>query len=77
MLFFFVQDKPPVQNELLVVQEQVEIDLIDFLDPFFGAGKGAADELLIDLECEKPLIDLETDMAELEEFRFQSHLNKE
>ena len=39
---FFVQDKPPVQNELLVVQEQVEIDLIDFLDPFFWRGEGCS-----------------------------------
>ena len=39
---FFVQDKLRVQNELLVVQEQVEIDLIDFLDPFFWRGEGCS-----------------------------------
>ena len=77
MLFFFVQAKPTVQDELLGMQEQVEMDLIDFSDFFSGAGKGAADELLIDLECEEPLIDIETDLANLEGFRFQSHLNKE
>ena len=74
MLFFFVQAKPTVQDELLGMQEQVEVDLIDFSDCFSGAGKGAADELLIHLECEEPLIDLETDLAD---FRFQSHLNME
>ena len=74
MLFFFIQTG---QDELLGVQDQDKMDLINFSGNVPGAGKGAADELLIDLECEKPLIDLETDMAELEEFRFQSHLNKE
>ena len=53
------------------------MDLIDFSDSVSGAGKGAADELLIDLECKEPLINLEADLVNLEGFRFQSYLNKE
>ena len=54
-----------VQYELPGGQEQDEMDLISFLDHVSGAGKGAADELLIDLDYEEPSTNLETDLMNL------------
>ena len=71
---FFMQTG---HDELLGVQDQDEMDLINFSDHVPGAGKGAADELLIDLECDEPITNLETDLVNLEGFRLQSYLNKE
>ena len=58
-------------------QEQDEVDLIDFLVPIPGAGKGAAEELLIDLDYGESSTNLDPDLMNLQGFRFQSHLNKE
>ena len=74
MLFFFVQ---AVQDDLPGGQEQDEVDLISFFGPIPGAGKGAAEELLIDLDYGEPSTNIEADLMNLEGFRFQFHLNKE
>ena len=66
-----------VDNELLGDQEQAEMELINFFDPVPGAGKGAAEELLIDLDHGEPRTNQDMDMMDYQGFRFQSHLNKE
>ena len=71
---FFVQ---AVENDSPGGQKQDDVDLISFLDPVPGTGKGAAEELLIDLDYGEPSTNLDTDLLSLEGFRFQSHLNKE
>ena len=71
---FFMQ---AVENDLPGGQKQDDVDLISFLDPVPGTGKGAAEELLIDLDYGEPSTNLDTDLLSLEGFRFQSHLNKE
>ena len=46
--------KQAVNNDLPGVHEQDEVDLISFVDIVPGAGKGAAEELLIDLDYGEP-----------------------
>ena len=56
---FFVQT---VQGVSPGGHEQDEVDLINFFDPIPGAGKGAAEELLIDLDYGEPSTNKETDL---------------
>ena len=65
-----------VDNELPGDQEQEEVELINFFDHVPGAGKGAAEELLIDLDYGEPRINQDADLMDFQGFRFQSHLNK-
>ena len=66
-----------VDNEILGDQEQDEVELINLFDRVPGAGKGAAEELLIDLDYGEPRTNQGTDLMDFQGFRFQSHLNKE
>ena len=66
-----------VDNDLPGDQEQDEVELINFFDLVPGAGKGAAEELLIDLDYGEPSTNQDMDLMNLQGFRFQSHLNKE
>ena len=84
MLCFFLNVQVPNQQQLRDDPGNSEVDLIDFSIVAADAGKGIAEELLIDLKfsstepkiAEEPLIDLEMDPAGQERFRFQSCLNK-
>ena len=66
-----------VDNELPGDQEQDEVELINFFDHVPGAGKGAAEELLIDLDHGEPRTNQDKDLMDYQGFWFQSHLNKE
>ena len=66
-----------IGNGLPDEQEQVEPDLINFFVPVSCPGKGAAEELLIDLDNGQPRINEDMGMMDYQGFRFQSHLNKE
>ena len=75
---FFLRDQTPIQEE--VTDEPVN-DLLDFSVLAADAGKGVAEELLIDLEmdpvecvAEELLIDLDMDIAELDRFRSLSRI---
>ena len=81
---FLLNAQVPSQQQLRDDLGNSEVDFIDFSVAVADAGKGLAEELLIDLKfsstgrkiAEKPLIDLEMNSAEQERFRFQSCLNK-
>ena len=66
-----------VDNELPGDQEQEEVELINFFNHVPGTGKGAAEELLIDLDYGKPSTNQDIELMNLQGFSFQSHLNKE
>ena len=76
---FFMRDQTPVLKEVRDGPGSLDIDLLGFSVLAADAGKGVAEELLIDLEfnpaepgvAEELLIDLETDLAELERVRGQ------
>ena len=75
---FFLRDQTPIQEE---VADEPDNDLLDFSVLAADAGKGVAEELLIDpemdpVECvtEELLIDLDMDIAKLDRFRSQSRI---
>ena len=55
MLFFFMRNQNPEQ--VIGEHHNPDADLIDFSDPTVDAGKGVAEELLIDLQVEESLED--------------------
>ena len=75
---FFLRDQTPIQEE---VTDEAVNELLDFSVLAADAGKGVAEELLIDLEmdpvecvAEELLIDLDMDIAELDRFRSLSRI---